>query len=421
MNPSRSERLQLIDALRGFALFGILLVNIQSYTWGAGNPLGYFERPPGAAEAALFYALALLVAGKFYAIFALLFGVGFTLQTRRMRVLVGGSQRLATGLYLRRLIFLLGAGLLHGALLYFGDILATYALCALFLVPLAWARTRTLVRGAQVAWALAAALLVFWTALDSVGDAAATTGEIPADIVASHALYVAGSYGEQLRQRLTDALLQTLGGAVLTWPQVIALMLTGAVAGRLGWLRYPERHALLWRRAGTLGLFVGLPLSAIGAALHLQTIETAPDAAFGLDQLFLGASVLLSFGYIAAAVRWHRTAAGRRVAGWLAPAGRMPLTLYLAQSLAMAVLLCGWGVGLGADASRIELTLLAVAIYGVELLVAALLARRFASGPAEWLWRRYTYGRLCDRLRDGSRDGVPDQRPASSTFNQSPR
>jgi uncharacterized protein len=91
----------------------------------------------------------------------------------------------------------------------------------------------------------------------------------------------------------------------------------------------------------------------------------------------------------------------------------MPLTLYITQSIAMNLLLAGWGLGLGDKAGGGELTLLAFAIYALQIVAARLLARRFRSGPLEWLWRRYTYRGLAP--------GRSSTMPASSTFNQSPR
>jgi uncharacterized protein len=412
-----SDRIELIDALRGFALLGILLVNIQSFAWGAGEPLGYFATPPSRGEQALVFALAALVAGKFYAIFAFLFGVGFTLQTRRMLALVGGSRHAATRLYLRRLTFLFVAGLVHGIFLYFGDILATYAICALALLPFAFARTRVLVRAIRIAWILVLVLLSFWTVLYIVtGDPG--SGGLPPDILAAREIYTGTSYLDQVSQRFGDDMIQLVGGAALSWPQVVALMLTGALAGRLRWFRDPARHPVLWRRAMRLGLWVGLPCALAGAWLHLETMKTDPDSQFGAGDCLMALSGMLSCAYFATAVNWRvdsgrGAALGRAVLRWLAPAGRMPLTLYITQSIAMNLLLAGWGLGLGDKASRGELTLLAFAIYALQIVAARLLARRFRSGPLEWLWRRYTYRGLA-LVRSSTM-------PASSTFNQSPR
>ena len=142
----RHPRLELIDALRAFALFGILQVNIQSFVWGAGDPLGYFAQAPRTADSMAYLLVAMLVSSKFIALFALLFGFGFALQFRALHraiasqvsgapVLIAAKQA-----YRRRLWFLLVLGVAHGILLYSGDILTTYAVCGFILLKYAGIR-----------------------------------------------------------------------------------------------------------------------------------------------------------------------------------------------------------------------------------------------------------------------------------------
>jgi len=109
-------RIEGMDALRGLALLGILQVNIQSFTWGAGEPLGYLSSPPGAGESLLYFLQASLIEGKFYPIFAFLFGVGMALQMRKLRRLYAHAAVAAQAAYRRRLFILLAMGLAHGLL-----------------------------------------------------------------------------------------------------------------------------------------------------------------------------------------------------------------------------------------------------------------------------------------------------------------
>ena len=364
---------------------------MQSFAWGPGNPLGNFAAAPGFGAQAVYLLLAIFVAGKFYAVFALLFGHGLTLQTRRMLRLARGRRAVATRMYLRRLAFLLAVGALHAVLLYFGDILVTYALCALVPLALAWARTRTLLRATRAAWIAAAAGLLWMRALDSLagGDA---SDAIAAAIARARTIYVTAGYFGQLPQRIDDALGLFGAGFWLAAVQVVALMLLGALAARLGWLRRPQRHPRLWRTAARVGLGVGLPCALLGGWLNLRATRAAPDGGFGPDALLLAASTLLTFAYLAAAVRWRASPFMRRALRWLAPAGRMPLTNYLAQSLAMGALLSGWGLGLAAHATAPELALGAIAFFVAQLLASRVLLARVGQGPLEALWRRATYG-----------------------------
>ena len=141
------ERIELVDALRAFALAGILQVNIQSFAWGAGDPLGFFAEPPGATDTVVYLLVATFVSSKFLSIFAFLFGVGFALQWRSLRRTLGVAD--ARAAYLRRLWFLLALGSVHGVLLYYGDILASYALVGFLLLRLAQQRPAALVASAR--------------------------------------------------------------------------------------------------------------------------------------------------------------------------------------------------------------------------------------------------------------------------------
>jgi uncharacterized protein len=384
-------RIPRIDALRGMALMGILQVNIQSFTWGAGEPLGYLSSPPGVAESILYLFQAAFIQGKFYPIFAFLFGVGIALQTRKLQKRYRAEGRLATTTYRRRLLFLLVLGIAHGLVLYCGDVLTAYAICALAFVSLAPVRLRSLV--VVSLWAGAAAVLSIFlpVLLASALDLEETTSEIPASIVRAHEIYCYGGFFSQLGQRWIDELWQQIASIPTFWPQVIALFALGSLAGRLGWLQHPGRHALVWRRAWVIGLGVGLPTALLGAAMNFVRARDLPGAEAGWDQVVLGTSSVLSMAYIAAAVYAFDQPWGAIAQRWLASAGRMSLSNYLGQSLIMGALLSGWGLGWGANASRAQLAMLALLIFIGQVALSNWLLASFRQGPIEALWRRWTY------------------------------
>lgn len=385
------RRIERIDALRGLALMGIVQVNIQSFTWGAGEPLGYLSQPPSAIESALYFLQAAFLEGKFYPIFAFLFGLSMTLQHRKLRRRCGGDAAAATAVYRRRLLFLLFFGLVHGFLLYCGDVLSAYAICGLIFAAIAPARLRAL--AALTSWCLAAAAVsifvppVLVAALDSAGAA----DQIPQGIVRAHLVYCHAGFIGQLPQRAMDELWQQIASVVTFWPQVIALLALGALAGRLGWLQHPGRHLALWRRAWWLGLAVGLPSAALGAAMSMLRARNLPGAEGTWDEVALGASSLLAAAYVAGAVYVFDRPWARQVCGWLASAGRLSLTNYVGQSVLMGALLSGWGLGLGASASRAQLAALALLIFLAQIALSRWVLAHYRQGPLEALWRRWTY------------------------------
>jgi len=383
VSAGRGARVELIDALRAFALFGILQINIQSFLWGTGDPLGGLRAPLDAADGPLYLATATLVSGKFISLFALLFGLGFALQWRGLRRSGVDADR-ARAAYRRRLAFLLAIGIAHGTLLYYGDILSAYALAGFVLLLHAGQRPAALARACRNWWLAFVALtgLTLLLPADSALDAAALRERFD--------LYATGSYLAQWDARLEDYGWTTLSGAVFGLPFLLGLFTLGALAGRLGWLTHPQRHPRVWRAAWWIGL-AALPLSAAGAWLNFVAASEARFDVAGFTLTSLGASVAVL--YLAAIVRWRAAPTVAAAIRWLAPAGRMPLTNYLMQSVLMGVLLAGWGLGLGEALGRGQLALLALAIVVVQVAASRVWIARFGSGPVEALWRAFTYPR----------------------------
>jgi uncharacterized protein len=395
------RRIELVDALRGLALMGILQINIQSFTWGAGDVLGYLAQPPNATESALYFLQATFIEGKFYPIFAFLFGLGMALQLRKLQR--GGrlDAWAACAIFRRRLLFLFVLGIAHGLLLYFGDVLAAYAVCALLFLQ--WTQRPSAVRPralARIAWISAVAALISLFVpmlLNRLLEASVPSEEgleaLADAIDAVHAVYSQGGFVAELEQRLGDEFWQQAGSVLTFWPQVLALFALGALAGRLGWLQHPERHTKVWRCARRLGFGLGLPCALLGAALDLSTARTAPGSLNEWGGVFSGLGSLLAAAYVAAvlaALQRRNTSGLRR---WLAGAGRASLSNYLMQSVLMGILLCGWGFGLGAYATRAQLAILGILIFVLQVVASRWWLARFRQGPLEALWRRWTYGR----------------------------
>ncbi len=214
---------------------------------------------------------------------------------------------------------------------------------------------------------------------------------VPAWALERLAVYTQGGYLEQIAPRLADYLSILGTVAVLGVPQIMGLFLLGAVAGRLGWLARPQRHPRLWRTAAWIGA-AALPFAVAGAWLNFVTMRDSPGNPSAIGVALQNVGAFTACLYVALFVRLGRRQTMRRLIAWLAPAGRMPLTNYIGQSVAMGLLLSGWGLGLGASLGRAELALLALVIVIVQILASRAWIGRFGQGPLEALWRRATYG-----------------------------
>jgi uncharacterized protein len=412
---ARGQRIEIIDALRALALAGILQVNIQSFVWGSGDPLGQFLTIPSPGDTIVHLLIGTFISSKFISIFAFLFGLGAALQFRSICAALAGElpgqdlKVAAQAVYRRRLWFLLAVGLAHGFLLYFGDVLAFYAVCGFVLVHFLPKRSRRLVSTTVLWWIAAVSVIAIATLLtESVRRRVAPGGDstlIPLESMRAFTVYTEAGYLDQLSTRASDYLAIFESMLIILIPQIVGLFMLGLLAGRLGWLARPERHQRLWRTATWIGV-AALPFAAYGEWLNFESMTTEPGdpSTVGYLLQFVGSAVACLYVALLVRLRHRRPIAG--LIHWIAPAGRMPLTNYLAQSVLMGFLLSGWGLGLGAELNRAELALLALAIVAVQWTVSRWWIGRFRTGPMEAWWARATY-----RTPESSK----------STFNHTPR
>ncbi|HET6603178.1 MAG TPA: DUF418 domain-containing protein [Xanthomonadaceae bacterium] len=396
------RRIAALDAARGFALLGILLMNIEFFTRPlVGFVLGFDTTLHGADRDAGWLVMA-FVQGKFWTLFSLLFGAGFALMLERAQA----RGRSFFPLYVRRLTVLLLIGLAHTLLIWAGDILVIYAMAGFVLL--------VLFRSTPVArlwkWGLAlylAPLLLMWLLAGGIeaarmaapeefaeiqADAATQETELRERYVRDARTYQTGSFAQVTAQRARDSAMQA-GWLPMILPSVLGVFLIGAWMLRTGRLREPERHRGFHRRC----LLLGLPLGALLAVLAMRYLVGVPPLMPGVEQalgmsLMGVASLLLCLAYLSALILLVLGPLPA-LAHWLAPVGRMALSNYLLQSLCFTLLFYGYGLGLWGQVSRAWQIPLALGFFLAQVLLSRWWMTRYRFGPAEWLWRTLTYGR----------------------------
>ena len=383
---SADDRVELIDALRGFALFGILLANILYWSGWIFLTADQQVALAGADGAAWQYRFHhMLVDGKFYTLFSLLFGAGFAIQLDRL------ERRGADGvrIFRRRLVILLVIGLLHMVFVWDGDILTFYALIGLLLPWFRHWRERSLL--------VAAAVLIF--AVPLAGQALfELLGFRPHQAIAGlgDRIFVAlgGTPGDYIgwlrRDDPVSFFAWVMGGwpyAISTriegWriPKLLGIMLIGLVAGRriVAGRLIDDRRLLLGLFAG--GLAIGLPFSLLYAATPGLGQMSVPSL-FG--------TVPLALAYAAGfALLWRQ--AEPLLRAFAAP-GRMALTNYLGQTLIGILIFYGIGFGLIGQVPPLVIYAIAVVIFAGQTAFSRWWLARHAQGPMERLWRLATYG-----------------------------
>jgi len=381
------ERLAQVDALRGFALFGILVVNIGVFSspfYGAGMADPAYSRP---LDLAVRWLIAWLFETKFYLLFSFLFGYSFTLQ---MAAAERGQAAFAPR-FLRRLAGLAVLGAAHAVLFYQGDILVTYALLGLGLLLCRRMHPKRALRAAL--WLIVLASLV-WALLGALAFLDPTpvdyTAQYKAEALSAIEAY-RGTIGSTIAQHLKE-LAEAVWFTVLfvQGPFVFAMFLAGYALGRREALADPWRQPRALGLLCALGLLPGLAGSAAYATSSLPSVGPAWELP-GLAADLLTAP-LLSMSYAAAFLLALRTRPGGRIGAWLAPAGRMALSNYLMQSIACAFLFTAWGLRLFAAVSPLAAFGMAVAIFAAQLPLSAWWLRRHAYGPVEWFLRALTLG-----------------------------
>jgi uncharacterized protein len=396
------QRIAEVDVLRGFAIFGILLVNMAFFSSSFISQIVGLGRPTNLVDQLARWGIAFFAEGKFYSTFAFLFGLGMVMQYERA---MARGERFVP-FFARRMGVLLLIGLVHAYLFWIGDILIMYSLLGIVLLfafrnrrprtLLVWVGVLLLVplllNTALYGLTLLAQMTPGGAAMleQAVAEQQRQFQELGAQV---DRVYATGSFIEVTRQRASDMLLM-----YATWPftafNVLAMMVLGVYAGkqhyavgvaeRLPFLRRVWWWSLLIGVAGNLAYVVSGELSS--------RMISSPPMLLSLAGQTIGAPALSVFYMTSLALLMQRPAWRARLAP-LANVGRMAISNYLLQTVICTTLFYGYGFGLYGRMGVAAGVLLTLAIYAVQIPLSAWWLRRFRFGPVEWLWRTLTYGR----------------------------
>ncbi len=388
-----AERIATLDVLRGFALLGILLMNIEGFVGPLDAAMTGLDPALRGADRIADALVYILVQGKFYTLFSLLFGMGFAVMAQRAEI----ARRPFGGFFLRRSAGLLLIGLLHAVLLWSGDILVSYALLAFMLLAFREAPTRWLPGMALVVYLFAPALWLLvgaaaWAAqADPHGaaqwhrDMAEQAQHGAAALAQQREVFGHGSYAQATAQRARD-LVESLSVLLFNAPTIFGMFLLGAWCVRSGLAAQPQRFPRLLAvlRWGVLPLGLALMLLSFRLEPWMDParLDLRLTCAYALASVAGG---LMALGYAAWLVR------AAPALQWLAPAGRMALSNYLLQSLVCTTLFYGYGFGYFEQLPRAWQIPFAVALFALQVALSHWWLQRFRFGPVEWLWRSASY------------------------------
>lgn len=385
------ERIQALDVLRGWAMFGVLWSNLND---------GYGTREPVTmADHALSLTQNWLVESRFYTLLILLFGIGFGIQLMR-------ADRVSTDLrtnYYRRSAALLAIGIVHGTLVWRGDVLTIYASVAFALVMFRTAGTRRLVISAVVLWFVAPIVLrevFFFSGLKYMMPDLA--GE-------STAVYAHGSW-LQIEHARAAGYLQWLGRwGLRSYFSILAAFLIGFWSVKTGYFRRVIEEPRTTRRllafaivAAAVGYATWHWVPAIWPAVQPPN-NSVPEFPYPYFQLSVLRQFVLKFfswdtegtaiAYACLLLLISQRPRGKRLLRPLAATGRMALTTYLTQSVVCTLLFYSYGLGWYGSVGFTGMFVITLILFGSQMAASTWWLARFRYGPAEWFWRALTYGR----------------------------
>ena len=411
----KDERITALDTLRGFALLGILLMNIIAF----GMFAGAYNDPTvtggsTGGNLAVWAVLHVLAEGKMRCLFSLVFGAGVILLTSRLEATRGESG----DIYYRRTLWLLLFGVLDAYLLWVGDILFPYAMCALLLFPFRKLSARALFR---IGTALVVMMAFAYIGLGFKHREMLAEG--PKAVEAS-------KRGEKLSDKQTGfkeeyerwrkfnrptaeelkkdrdgwtgsplKVLETRASQVVPWHSKpyyhpinwdiwsmmfigMALMKTGVLSG--------SRSTRYYVMLSVIGYAIGLPVNSYTAWVVIKSNFDPVTQAFASSAYDIG-RLSIALGHLGLIMAMSRAGWLEWLTSSLGAVGQMAFTNYVMHSVICTIIFTGFGFKLYGTLQRYQLYYVVAGIWILQLIVSPIWLKYFRFGPLEWVWRSLTY------------------------------
>lgn len=400
---STSYRYDILDILRGVALLGICLANfgeLSLYTFQ--GPQVTSAMASADIDRIIGFVRYFLIDGKFYTLFSLLFGIGFSIILTNCKAKGKSGIRV----FYRRMAVLAIIGLMHLVLLWAGDILLLYAILGMLLPLFRKTPDRRLLLFAGILLFLPVAVDTFSVLTGARFSPMALINEAVAHFHAKSGI-TPDNFGMWLREGTgyTDVLKFNLAGSFIRCGEfiegnrifkVLGLFLLGLYAGRKRLFADLKNNTRLLSRVRNWGFAVGIPLSLLYA---WNAVSHDPLGSVGGSAVYAFSVVPMGLAYAAALCLWYaRSKDKRRFEPW-AMTGRMALTNYIGQSVAGMALFYGIGMALGGTMGLVCVEAAALGVFAFQMLSSNIWLRYFRFGPLEWVWRMLTYGKTLDLMK----------------------
>ena len=420
---SLGERIEVLDAIRGFALLGIFIMNVPAFNTSLFQGFGGDPAWPRWWDVATETVRDVIFSGKFNSMFSMLFAVGFTIQLERLQARAPDH---ATQIYVRRLFWLFVFGAIHACIFWAGDVLHMYALLGLALLMLRRLPDRVIA-------ALIVLCLLYPTIMGTIAmlrptpdDSSAAIELTQHAIAADNAAFGHGNFFDTAR-RSTESMVTFYmhpqsTGIVRFYVQFLTTVLIGLLLGRNRFFQNVASHLPLVRRVQWWALGIGV-ICGIGFMAWRDFAPNPWEPTVGrilAAEGYVVCRVAIMLFYVATIIRAVCNEQWRQRIAPITLTGRMPLTNYLLQTLIAVTLFYHWGFNLWNKVGPALDLVIAVAIFFViQVPLSRWWLSRYQIGPMEYLWRVLTYGRSAVRAigLPGAPDAYRDDRPRASSIN----
>ena len=384
------NRIHSLDLIRGFAVLGILIMNITSFSQ---INIAYMNPTIGAGLQGYnkyFHGFNYIFADtRFMSIFSMLFGAGMVLFTQRIEA---KGKRVAT-LHFKRMFWLLLFGLIHAYFIWVGDILVAYAICGSLVFFFRKKSIRTLFIMAVILF-LVPISLNFMTYYGMPKDALESTFAFfypSTEQIALETKIMQGSYLDQMPLRLENAIgLQTIVFMIEIFWRTSAMMLFGMILYRKGILS-ADKSTAYYKKMIWVGFVPGLILSIIGLdQVYASEWSGAYVMNIGANYKFLS-GLFMASSYIGLLIWIYKKGIFKKLQNRLQATGRMAFTNYIGMSVICTLIFNGHGLGLFGTFDRLQQFVIVIGIWVTMLIISPLVLKKFQYGPLEWLWRKLTY------------------------------
>jgi uncharacterized protein len=393
------ERIKEIDFVRGFALLGILLVNMAIFRSSIFEMT--LEQPfsGGTLNSIASGFIYFFAEGKFYSLFSLLFGFGFSIFLLKEKT----QHILMDSFFKRRMLGLLLFGLVHAFLLWSGDILITYSLVGFLLIAFKRVSVKGLVNWSVglIVFILLFQILIFGIVelvqnlpnmdfvleqFEKVESSFAEKAQLASEA------YSGTNYLDMIKVRI-DEIAQQYSGFMVIFPSVLAMFLIGLAFGKSGKLNNISENKPFLRRVFLISLLIGLPIAALHpyGVYNYSRLVFDMNGAYHIIGFFLG-SPILALTYFTGGLLLYHSFSQVKLLQMIASTGRMALTNYLLQTVICTTIFYGYGFGFHGKLDAFQGLILTLFIWGIQLPISHWWLSRYKFGPAEWLWRWITYG-----------------------------